>query len=292
MAGTVAVGSAIVGRSEAAHHLRRLVTALAAERAPVLITGETGSGKSLAARELHRLAPWAREPWLEVNCAALSPSVIESELFGHERGAFTGAVASQIGVFEAAGRGTLFLDEIGELTPPLQAKLLRVLEQRRFERVGGRRTLLFRARVVAATNRDLEDAVREGFFRRDLYFRLDVARIALPPLRQRLEDLPDLVEDYGRRRGTHFELPQDFLGRDWPGNIRELENALERTALLGDAVVAQSASAKAEGEATIERELLASGGNVSRVARRLGIPRTTLRRRIEALGLRSLIPDD
>jgi transcriptional regulator with GAF, ATPase, and Fis domain len=220
----------------------------------VLLLGETGTGKGLAARELHAASARAGGPLVHVDCAALSASLVESELFGHERGAFTGAVASRIGRLELARGGTLFLDEIGELELPLQGKLLRALQERRFERLGGTRTLALEARVVAATHRDLRAEVRAGRFRRDLWFRLCVFAIELPPLRERPGDLALLVRSelpgLARRLGvTLARVDPGFveeLGRHaWPGNVRELLHTLERALLLAENPILDAELARA-----------------------------------------------
>jgi transcriptional regulator with GAF, ATPase, and Fis domain len=234
---------ALVGESEATRALRRQIARLADLPTTVLLLGETGTGKGVVARALHAGGARGARPFVHVDCAGLSESLFESELFGHERGAFTGAVAMRVGRAETAGDGTLFLDEIGELAPRLQAKLLRLLQERRYERVGGSVARPLRARVVAATNLDLEAAARAGAFRRDLLFRLDVARIVLPPLRERREDLaalvPALLARIARRLGVACpSLPSGFAARlaahDWPGNVRELENTLERWLIDAD----------------------------------------------------------
>ena len=228
---------AIAGKSEAMQRLRASLREVAPLDSTILLTGETGAGKGRAARELHDLSPRAARPFLHVDCAALSPTLIESELFGHEKGAFTNAVGRREGRFELAGDGTIFLDEIGDLDPRLQAKLLRVLDDRAFERLGGTQTLRMRARIVAATRQDLHRSIRENRFRLDLYFRLSVFHLMIPPLRERLEDLPALVCEglarLGRRLGVAPPLvTEEFLvclhHHAWPGNVRELLNVLER----------------------------------------------------------------
>lgn len=231
-------GSALVGGSPAMERLREGIARVAAIPSPVLILGESGSGKELVARELHRLGAHPREPFVAVNCAALPEALVESELFGHERGAFTGAHAARKGAFEAAGKGTLFLDEIGELPLAAQAKLLRVLEERSVARVGSTRTVPAPARVVAATNRDPDVEVSEGRFRQDLLFRLNVHTLRVPPLRDRLSDIPELVallsvatcERFGvapkRATAPALEL---LAAADWRrNNVRELRNVVER----------------------------------------------------------------
>jgi two-component system, NtrC family, response regulator HydG len=210
----------------------------------VLVTGETGTGKELGARAVHLNSPRARRPFVTINCAALTETPIESELFGHERGAFTGAVLQKKGKFEAADGGSIFLDEIGELPLSLQAKLLRVLQEREFDRVGGTRPIKIDVRVIAATNRDLATDVEAGRFRRDLYFRLNVINVHMPPLRERREDIPLLADRFlaraaakvGRRvEGISNEARECLLAYDWPGNVRELENTIERAVALGTA---------------------------------------------------------
>jgi transcriptional regulator with GAF, ATPase, and Fis domain len=232
-----------VGRSAAAQRVIAFVHRVAPSDATVLLGGESGSGKEMVARAIHRASRRARGPCVAVNCAALTDSLIESELFGHEKGAFTGATEKKAGRFEMADRGTLFLDEVGELPLGLQTKFLRVLEERRFERVGGQRALEVDVRVVAATNRDLAEMVRRGTFREDLYYRLSVIHIDVPPLRDRLDDVPLLAEFFLAR--FRSQAPRRISGfapdaiaamtrYAWPGNVRELRNAVERAVVLGD----------------------------------------------------------
>jgi len=231
----------IVGKSQALKKVLRGVEKVAGTDSSVLIFGETGTGKELIARAIHDLSKRKNRPLIKVNCAALAAGLIESELFGHEKGAFTGALSRKIGRFELADGGTLFLDEIGDLPPELQAKLLRVLQEHELERVGGTQTLKVDVRLIAATNQDLQKAVGEKTFRADLYYRLNVFPIALPPLRERKEDIPLLTEyfihKYAKRMGRRIEkIDRETISRliayPWPGNIRELENVVERGLIL------------------------------------------------------------
>jgi len=232
-----------VGRSAAAQRVVAFVTRVGPSDATVLLGGESGSGKEMVARAIHRASRRAKGPCVAVNCAALTESLIESELFGHEKGAFTGATEKKAGRFEMADRGTLFLDEVGELPLGLQTKFLRVLEERRFERVGGQKAIEVDVRVVAATNRDLAEMVKRGTFREDLYYRLSVIHIEVPPLRERLDDVPLLADFFlGRFRGQAARRISGFAPDAlaamtryaWPGNVRELRNAVERAIVLGD----------------------------------------------------------
>jgi two-component system response regulator HydG len=238
----IAVNTGIVGDSMEVRRLLALVERVAPRDTTVLITGESGTGKELIARALHQKSPRCDRPFIAVNCAALSESLFESELFGHEKGAFTGAISLKKGRFELAQGGTIFLDEVGELAPGLQAKLLRVLQQREFERVGGTQPHPLDIRVVAATNRDLNADVSEGRFREDLYHRLNVVTLESPPLRDRKEDIPQLAMFFLNRsaerckrqvRGISPEAQEMLKQYAWPGNVRELENAMERAVVLG-----------------------------------------------------------
>jgi len=302
--------------SRAMQSLRAAIERCAASHATVLITGETGTGKGVVARAIHSSGPRRSRPFVHLDCAALSLTVVESELFGHERGAFTDAVARRAGRLELADGGTLFLDEIGDMDLRLQAKLLRVLEEREFERVGGTQTLPLEARVIAATHRDLPAMVEAGEFRADLFYRLDVLHIAVPPLRERLGELPRLARSLlARSRGGAPPPPltESALARlcshGWPGNVRELANVLERCTAVAsaepgsgaaiDVDMVEAALARGPGRTLradgsdrdrIAAELVATGGNVRRTARRLGLARGTLRYRIARYELGHLLP--
>jgi Nif-specific regulatory protein len=232
----------MVGESSAMRDLFQMIGRVAPAETTVLILGESGTGKELVARAVHKNSPRADGPFVAINCAALTETLLESELFGHEKGAFTGAVAQKRGRIELAEGGTLFLDEVGELAASLQAKLLRVLQNREFERVGGGRTLRADVRVIAATNRDLQQAVREGKFRQDLYYRLNVIAVRTPALREHREDIVPLATHFARRfaaraartlEGVSPAARSCLMQYDWPGNVRELENAIERAVVLG-----------------------------------------------------------
>jgi transcriptional regulator with GAF, ATPase, and Fis domain len=275
----------------------------------VLVLGETGTGKELFARAIHNLSPRYDRPFTTLNCAAIPHDLLESELFGHEKGAFTGAIAQKIGRFEMADKGTLFLDEVGDIPPALQPKLLRVLQEQEFERLGGCRTHSVDVRLVAATNRDLAKMVAQSEFRSDLYYRLNVFPILLPPLRTRSEDIPALVEYFvgifSRRLGTQIDsIPLEtmaaFQSYAWPGNIRELQNLVERAVILADDGVlanpfaSPQAVASAAGptklrdleRAFIVRTLEEVGwvvGGPNGAAAKLGLKRTTLVHRMKTL---------
>ena len=229
-------GGEIVGQSEALAGVLDLVARVASQEATVLITGESGTGKELIARAIHAASPRAREPFVVVNCAALPDTLLESELFGHEKGAFTGAERRRPGRFELADGGTLFLDEVSEITPSAQVKLLRVLQERTLERLGSTETFRIDVRVLAATNRDLAVLVETGNFREDLFYRLNVFPLHLPPLRERREDIPELARHFLARRVPPVAITEAALeilmSYDWPGNVRELENVLERAGIL------------------------------------------------------------
>src|SRR4051794_18195041 len=231
----------VIGDSPAMRAVYRLTRLVASSRASVLLVGETGTGKEVIARNIHRLSPRADGPYVRVNCGALTESLLESELFGHIKGAFTGAVDNKTGRFEAAHGGTIFLDEINSMSAKLQVKLLRVLQEREFERVGESRTIRVDTRVFGATNRFLEEEIEAGRFREDLYYRLNVVPIYLPPLRERTEDIPALARHFMEKyceenRRDPPEFPDHILEKlqhnEWPGNVRELENYVERSVVL------------------------------------------------------------
>jgi Nif-specific regulatory protein len=305
-----------IGTSHAMHQVYDMLAQVAPSEATVLLTGESGTGKELAALELHRLSRRAAGPLVKVNCAALPESIIESELFGHEKGAFTGALKERKGRFEMAEGGTLFLDEIGELPPQIQVKLLRVLQEREFERVGGTATRKVDVRLITATNRKLEDEVKAGRFREDLYYRLNVFPIHMPPLRERKSDIILLAdyftEKYARKNGKEIRRIStpaiDLLNAYyWPGNVRELENCIERAVILSkDQVIhayhlppsLQSAiSTNTEPTSTLdtalsrlEKELIVealkiSGGNMAAASRRLGISERRMQLRVNHYGV-------
>jgi Nif-specific regulatory protein len=309
----------IAGESIAIHKLLTLVARVAPQDTSVLILGESGVGKELVARAVHRLSPRAARPFVAINCAALTETLLESELFGHEKGAFTGAVAQKKGKLEMAEGGTVFLDEIGELAAGLQAKLLRVLQQREFERVGGTRTWKLDVRLVAATNRDLAAEAQRGAFREDLYHRLNVVALRVPPLRERAGDILPLARYFLDRvgprcgrvvKGISPEAEACLLAYSWPGNVRELENAMERAVVLGESewiqpedlpetvlesgAVAQPPGALQTSVADTKRQLILAawrqcGGDHDRTAAKLNIHPNSLRRLIRTLKLREVL---
>ena len=308
----------ILGESHTLRRVLGLVAKVAPTDSTVLITGETGTGKELIARAIHKRSQRAARPFVSVNCAAVPPSLIASELFGHERGAFTGATERRLGRFELADGGTIFLDEIGELPPEMQIALLRVLQEREFERVGGTRAIAANVRVIAATNRDLPVSIAGGTFRRDLYYRLNVFPLEMPPLRDRKEDVPLLVEYFvgrfskeaGKRiRNIARETLDRLTSYDWPGNVRELQNVIERAVIVceSDTLIvdeswlsrpasATTAASASLGDALIARErqmieaaLAKTKGRVSGpsgAAARLSLPASTLESKIRALKIR------
>jgi len=258
----------IVSASRQMEEALNLVGRVSRSSATILILGESGTGKELIARAIHYSSPRADKPFVKVNCAALPENLLESELFGHEKGAFTGAVARRIGRFELADLGSIFLDEIGDLSPSLQMKLLRVLQEKEFERVGSNQTIRSDVRVIAATNRNLEETIRKGTFREDLYYRLNVVTISLPPLRERKEDIPLLVEHFLEKHNRENKKNVTSLSKeardllrhyDYPGNVRELENIVERAVVLcrGDALTTQDLPLnlrEGKAEAVLERD--------------------------------------
>jgi DNA-binding NtrC family response regulator len=297
-----AAGGGIVGESQPMRALRAYILRVAATDSTVLVTGETGTGKELVAELIHRQSPRHARPFVCVNSAALPDNLFESELFGHERGAFTGAVAASPGKFELANQGSLLLDEVGDLSPYSQVKLLRVLERKEVYRLGGKATIRLDVRIIAATNQDLQQLVGERRFRSDLYFRLNVARIHVPPLRERKEDIPLLfahfVREFNARFGRDVEGPtaeasRALLAHDWPGNVRELKNLLESVFInlssstigLGDLPEPLRRRAQDSGPPPDERErllaaLLATKWNRSQAAERLHWSRMTLYRKM------------
>ncbi len=310
---------ALVGHSPAIIEVMKTMARVAASQATVLVLGETGTGKELVARTIHRYSDRASRRFVTVNCSALAEGLLESELFGHVKGAFTGAATSRPGLFREADKGTLFLDEIGDISPGLQARLLRVLQEQEIVPVGSETPIKVDVRVIAATHRDLPEAVRSGRFREDLYYRLDVVTLRLPPLRERRQDIPLLVDHFLRtlslRHGRgpvamDSEAQRRLLAYDWPGNIRELQNVLERAVLLAEqgiigpehlatsvrpavAALAEThppASAALRPLEDVERDhvirvLAATGGNREESSRILGISRRTLTRMIQRWGL-------
>ncbi len=303
----------IVGQSDAIQSVRALVRRLAPLPSTVLVLGESGTGKEVVARALHELSPRASRPFVPVNCAAISPELIESELFGHAKGAFTGAADARNGLFYYAQGGTIFLDEIAELPPAIQTKLLRVLEDRRIRPVGSNREVPVDVRVIAATNRDLAREVEAGRFREDLFYRLDVVTVALAPLRERPADIAMLARHFVLQLAPHLGVEALPLTSDvaralseypWPGNARELRNFVERSLILGhyplEALAIEEAGSDLEGGAIDAPESLAevekrhmlavleaAGGNKTEAARRLGISRKTLERKCALWGIRS-----
>ncbi len=304
----------LIGNSPPMVKIKEIINRIKDFDIPVLITGETGTGKEMVAKMIHYTSKKKYLPFIAVNCSAIPHELFESEMFGYEKGAFTGADKRKIGLLEEAGEGTLFLDEIGDMPLELQAKLLRVLEEKNFRRLGGIQDIPFKGRLIAATNKDLEDRVRKGEFRDDLFFRLNVINIKIPPLRNRKEDIPLLVEHfidfyshkYNKKiTGVSPRLLEKLLGYDWPGNIRELKNIIERAVILSDKGILDIEDVifplKSRDEINIQKKLLslkeveknhivqvlkATRGNKSEAARLLGITRTTLRKKIKEYGIK------
>ena len=308
----------IVGRSPAILRVIETVQAVAETESTVLLTGESGTGKGLVARTVHEASKRAGGPFVEANCVAYSEGVLHSELFGHERGAFTGAARAKRGRFELALGGTLFLDEIGEISPATQLLLLRILEDRKFERVGGEQTLDADVRLIAATNRDLQEALRQGVFRNDLFYRLNVIPIALPSLRERAEDVPLLAQHFLARSSRRLGYPPKGISDDalealvqhpWPGNVRELVNVIERVVVLNRSDVVElcdlpasirAAPAVRQGRGTLQsmerlriiEALREASGNKKQAARTLGIHRSTLYAKLRRHGLLDPAPPE
>lgn len=312
----------MIGKSHEIQKVFDLVKKVAPSKASVLITGESGVGKEMIANALHNLSPRKDKPFIKVHCAALSDSLLESELFGHEKGAFTGAIAMKRGRFELAHEGTIFLDEIGEISQNVQVKLLRVIQERKFERVGGEETLDVDVRIIAATNRNLEEEIKKGNFREDLYYRLNVVNINVPPLRERKDDIPIMVNNFIRKFSKEnnknittvdTKAKNALYSYDWPGNIRELRNCIE-----GAVVIAEGNTLRLEdlppavrksqenssisipagtdmdtAEKIIIREtLIFCHGNKSKTAQVLGIGRKTLHRKLMEMNLVSGDPEE
>jgi two-component system response regulator AtoC len=302
----------IVGNSKEIKEIFKTIGALSENRVTVLIEGETGTGKELIARAIHCNSPYKDHPFLAINCSAIVPTLLESDLFGHEKGAFTGATAQKKGRFELAGEGTIFLDEVGDMPMELQAKLLRFLQEKEFERVGGGKTLHSNARVIAATNKELQQMARQGAFREDLYYRLSVATIRVPPLRARREDIEPLVAQLLKKISSELhknitsveeKILKVLIAYDWPGNVRELENILTRAAIntMGDIMFEESVSPLLAGPsipaenqpttatfrslAEVERDYIVAvlnetGGRFGKACQILGISRPTLRQKL------------
>lgn len=310
----------IISASPAMETVKKMILKVAGSSSTVLIRGESGTGKELIARAIHNMSPRADQPFVSVNCAAINENLLESELFGHEKGAFTGAHAEKKGLFEVANHGTLFLDEIGELDIGLQAKLLRALQEREIRRVGGTRPIKVDVRVVAATNRDLRAMVQDGRFRDDLYYRINVLSIDVPPLRERREDIPVLIDYFLRKhtrntsrliRGLTPEARRLMLDYSWPGNVRQLESAIERAILLseGDQITVEDLPLEVRQETRpasegifklppegisfedVERDLILQAMertdyNITKAAKLLGITFRTLQYRLEKFGIK------
>ncbi len=300
----------IVGRSEKMRKVYQLIRKAAEKDATVLILGESGTGKELVAETIHQQSKRKNHPFVAINCAALPDNLLESELFGYEKGAFTGATQRKIGKFESAGYGTIFLDEIGDMSLALQSKLLRVLQNRELYRLGGNERIRVHARVIAATNRNLEEMVQEGSFRQDLFYRLNVFPIVIPPLRERKEDIPELVNHFLKETevvGIDREALRRLMEYDWPGNVRELQNVIERASILADSVIRVEDLPPLHIQAVPEYDfripdegfqldefekylilqaLERSGGNKTHAAQLLGITRRRLYSLMERFGIK------
>jgi DNA-binding NtrC family response regulator len=304
------LGAPAIVSSERMRQLLELVRRVAQSNAAVLVTGESGSGKEVVARALHHYSLRASKPWVDISCAALPDHLLESELFGYEKGAFSGADSAKPGLFELANGGTLYLDEIGELDPKMQVKLLRVLDNVPYYRLGGVRKVTVDVRVVAATNRDLESAIRSGEFRGDLYHRLNQVSIQVPPLRERGDDIVPLAEFFLQQQKSALTLSEGarraLRRHDWPGNVRELRNVITRAALLAlgsmleatdfpqlpraEAAASTHTGQNGEDLDSMERRMILSmlqqtGGHYQKAADRLGISRKTLSRKLKAYGV-------
>ena len=312
----------IIGHSEAINRLREQISTVAPTDACVLIIGENGTGKELVAHAIHRLSRRNNKPMVEVNCAAIPDELIESELFGYEKGAFTGATSMKKGKFDLAHEGTIFLDEIGDMSLKAQSKILRILQEKRFERVGGNKPIEVDVRVIAATNKNLEEEIRKGRFREDLYFRLNVIPIRVPPLRERVEDIPELIEEFVKELSMTTNLEPKIFSEDairmlqrynWPGNVRELKNLVERLMIMTPGKVIEAKDipapynssgsmfdtgferlfkfnslkeAKNEFEKLfIENKLKEFKGNISQTAEAINVERSYLHKKIKAYGL-------
>jgi len=303
----------IIGRSKAMQHVLDIVGSISAKNVNILITGETGTGKEMIANAIHYNSPRASKPFIGVNCAALSEGILESELFGHEKGSFTGAISRRIGRFEVAQSGTVFLDEVGDLPHSMQVKLLRVLQEKSFERVGGNDQVKVDVRVIAATHRNLKQLIDEGKFREDLFYRLNVVHISLPPLRDRKDDIPLIVSSFIHKfneekeygiKGVSREAMQILLNYKWPGNVRELENAIESAMALSSTniieakylpsfllmskpqdidfyQISQNLTLREMEQELISQTLAKTGGNKTKAAKLLGVAVRTLQRKIK-----------
>jgi two-component system response regulator HydG len=309
----------LVGSSAKMQRVYELIVKVAPARHPVLVLGESGTGKELVARAIHAFGPASGEPFVPIDCGALSPQLIESELFGHVRGAFTGANQNRTGLFVAAGRGSVFLDEIGELPIDLQAKLLRALQEKEVRPLGSNQRTPFHARMIAGTNQHLEAAITRGTFRKDLFFRLNVVTIKLPPLRERKEDIPALAYHFLERlagdgsssKGISYDTLARLMAYDWPGNVRELENCIQRAVTLGSGSEIQihdlpsslqyglwggesrsiPTLRQVEKRAILEA-LEATDGDRLRAAKLLGIGKTTIYRKVKEYGLQNSAPPE